>query len=1128
MTRRALVLAALALLSALPAPAAATHAGDPLRVTSDAELGPPHWSGSGTESDPYRLTPGAIRALGGYGVEIANTRKHVNLTGLAISGGGAHSDGLRLHNVRNVTVWAGTFEANRWSVHVRDSADVVVAGSTMKASAIGVFLESSQSVTVRDNRIALNEKNIVLRNATNNTLRANDIATATGQLGLAFEDNRSFDNAIATSNVVNFVPVRWYTHLDNATLTDITVGLAGITNVAQIMLYNVSDVRLERPVATSGTASGIVLHQASRVVLARPFAENNGGTGILAQQATDLTLEQATTRNNGASGVSVAQASNVTMLQPASRSNGGNGISVQQAADLALAQPVAEGNRGHGISIHQASRVELAQPRAEGNTQSGMVLDGVNASTLLQPNATRNGASGLSLRATNDTRIDTAVSQANAREALRADAARNLTLEHGALTGGALAFDGSRDVLVKNTSLDGSAAVGIALARSSGRFEDVAISQRATGVSFTAATGSNFTRTSITLASTGFAFDGPASYDNGIGPTNLVNGTPVRWYTNLAGPVALEGLAVETRGITNVAQIMVYRSSNVSLVSPVARNGSAAGIVFYLANDSSVTSANVSGNAAQGILVEQGERVRVAASRVRENGAEGVKLRGAGEPTAENNVVESNRARGILADGGSGALVRGNAVVGNLGTGIAIDRVASVAALVQNNVVERNGGGISATAAKVGEVRGNRILRNGADGLLLSGIAGGARIEENEIEDHARGIRLAHAGGTELTANVVRMNATQWGVQFDDEASYDVAIATSNTVNGVPLRWYVGAAAPTNVSAARVELPQITNVAQVMLYKVANVTLDDATAANGTARGIYVYRSDNVTVQRSRAEGNAGAGVVVAASNGTRIDGAAIARNRGGVAVASTSRVAVENSTLRDNGESGIALVSAPDAKLVGNALAGHAKGVVLDATRDATLLGNDVTVTGNQTAWHFAQPAAYANDIGPTNRVNGASMRWHVNLSNVTIEGIRADVRGMTNVAQVALFGADNVTLRDALAANGTGVGFLVEGGRNVSILSSNASDNAGLGARIASNDGALRNTTLARNAAGVALQSAPRAVLDNLTVLDNLGEGVAAVASAGLLVRGSLVIGGSEGIRVRESAGVRVMDNE
>lgn len=1037
MIRRYFALAAVALLSLAAAPAEATHGGT-VRVTSDADFLAAHWTGSGTSDDPYRLVPTSIAAREGAGIEIVGTQKHVNLSGIVVSGGGSTSDGLRLFNVRNVTVWGATFEGNRYGVHVRDSSGVVIAGTTVKTSAIGVYLEGSRGVALRANVLSLNDRNVAFRAATGNALTGNDLATATGQFGLFFEDDRSYDNAIDTSNVVNAAPIRWYTGAANVTLSDIAVDLAGITNVAQVMVHNASDVRLERVVAKSGTASGVVVHRSARVTLAQPIAENNQQSGILIE--------------------------------------------------------LSNGTRVTGASVRN-------------NTQSGLLA-----------------------RATNDTVVDALRAAGNLREGARAEASGNFSLHRAQLASNAAVFDGSRDLVVSESTFDGPAASGISLARSSGRFDANTIVQRNVAVSFTSSVGSNFTGNAITLstAGTGFSFDSPASYDNAIAPTNLVNGTPVRWYTNVTGPLTLADLAVETRGITNVAQIMVYRSTGVTLLSPVARNGTAAGVVAYLSSGTNVSGANASQNGGAGVLVELSDRVRVERSTMRGNLGEGVRLKGTVGAVVENNVVNASRARGIFVEGGSGPALRGNVVTDSAGPGIGLDRVGPDGAAVENNALERNAGGIVAAGARMGTIRGNVLVGNGADGIALSQVPSGTRVESNQLSDHTRNVRLAASNGTVLASNVINASAAQWGFHFDDEASYNVSLATSNTVNGVPVRWYVGVAGPVNLSGARAEVRGITNVAQVMLYRSSNVTLDDAVAANGTARGIYVLQSDNVTVQRSRAEGNAAAGAAIERSSATRVADSALLRNRGGITVdAASTRPHLARNALADNGD-GIALAAAPNATLVGNSLVNHTRAFVLDGARAVNATENVVERSADQTAWHFQQAASYANDIGPSNRVNGVGMRWYWDRSNVTLSAFRADVRGMTNVGQVGLIALDNVSIEDALAANGTAHGFFVEGGKSVRLLRSNATDNAQAGVRAtATQAGELRNLTLERNGVGASLAATRALVLDNLTARGSSAEGILDAGSVALTVQRARVERAGDGIRVKEATAPHLLDN-
>lgn len=1157
MTRWVLPLAALALLSALAPAAQASHAGT-IRVGSDADLVAPHWSSAaGTPEDPIRPTFSTLVARDGYALEIANVRKHVNLSGLTITGGAGHSDAIRLVNVRNVTVWGATLETNRVGIHIHGSRDVVVAGSTVKTSATGILLEGSRGVMLRDNRISLNDRDVQLKDSWGNTLRNNNLSTATGQIGLHFDDNRSWDNSIDPTNVVNAMPVRWYTNVVGGVLGDFTVDLAGITNVAQVMVYNATDVRLERVVAKSGVGNGIVVHRSANVTLERPTAENNAQSGLFLELSNATRVANGSARTNGASGALLRSTRDATLEWSTLRDNAGEGVRVAASAD----------------------RTTLHNLTLAANAQRGVVVES-SGSTRLADNA---------------------------------------------LASDALLLVDALDVKADRNSFTGAGSAGISLTRAVGSFEDNVVSERATAVSFAGATGSNFTGNTIALApgGTGFAFDGPASYDNALSTTNLVNGTPLRWYTNVAGPVRLEGLSVETRGITNVAQIMVYRSHNVTLASPIAANGSAAGIVVRHSSDTTITGGSAVSNAAEGILVDGGNAFRLERATVRASGGDGVRLRATGGALVENTVVADGRSRGLAVEDGSTPTLRGNAARANAGDGIVVQRVGPGAAAVDHNTAELNGGsGIVLSQSTIGSVRGNTITSNGADGLVLANVPAGVRVDANTISGHTRDVKLGGARGTVLTANTLTIRDGQWGVHFDDEASYDVTLDPTNTVNGVPLRWYVGA---TNVTlaGARAELRGLTNVAQVMLYRVANVTLEDAVAANGTAHGVHVFRSENVTMRNAHAENNTKHGVMVEASrdvrlngsratrnveDGARVDGsvrtsvndlatehnrgkglsadladalgvrggtfdgndaagihvvrssaarienATVRRDRGGIELVATSADLVANNTVEHNGERGIAVSEGVATSVDRNALANHTVSFSLDRTSGSTFTNNTVTFSAaGQTAWSFASELAYANDVGPTNFVNGTPMRWYATLRNATIEGIRAEQTGLTNVAQIGLIAPSNVTLLDATAANGTGVGILVVSGSDVDVLSSTARSNAGAGLRA---DGgasiAVRNASLASNGGpGASWTGTGGLVFDNVSAADNRGHGLAGMDGARVSVQSSKIVSNGQhgvlaqrageinvsrtsatgnaldGIHVAESTGVRLYDN-
>ncbi|HUR70037.1 MAG TPA: right-handed parallel beta-helix repeat-containing protein [Candidatus Thermoplasmatota archaeon] len=1105
LSRGALLLCIVALSALAAPPAHAAHRGA-MHVTSDsgagsfAALG---WLGSGTAADPYHLPAGTtvVAPSSGFAIEISGTISHVNLSGLTIAGGGSSSDGIHVFGARNVTVWGNTLETDRVGIHIKSSSGIVVGANTVKTSQVGVYLESATNVTLRDNRILLNDKDVELRGSRANTLVRNNLSVATGQFGLHFDDNVSYANRIDTTNVVNAIPVRWYTDLvgtedEPVVISAPTVDLPRITNVAQIMVHNGSHVRLASPVAKAGYASGIHVSRSVDVALVHPTAEGNGANGLFVELSNDTRIDNASARLNGASGA-LLQSANDARVE----------WSTFTANTLAAVRATASGQR-----------VGLDNLTLAGNAGGGIVVSATGNASITGNALTSNGATEISL-----------------------DGAHTALVAHNTITGSgttaiALARSDGRVALNHVTGH----ANGIGLSSTSGTIvaeNDIALVSGA-GISFAASAGNNVTANAITLArgGYGFAFDAPASYDNGIAPTNLVNGTAVRWYTNVVGPVTLDAVRVEVAGITNVGQILLYRSSNVTLTNATAGNGTGAGIVVYASPDANLSGATIRSSRGQGVLAVASHRLKVLASTIEESGSDGAKVTGSDGVLFENTVVEDSGARGIALDAGSAPTFRGNAITGSAGVGLSLDLVSPGGAAADNNLFEGNaGGGIVAARSKVGSFHANTLVSNGADGIALSSVAAGAILDANHLTDHTRGVRLTASSGIVVTANTIVKSASQTGLHFDDETSYNATIPTSNTVNGIPVRWYNGATHET-IEGAAVELAGITNVAQVMVFRSDNVTLAGAAAANGTSRGIYVLASQNVTVDDARSSGNARAGLHVdrsrdvsvlgsdlsgnaqegafihaapatrianttiqqnaakgvsidgSAAPGARLENLSVVGNRVGIGVASSAIALLDGNDVRSNGPVGIALATATLAQMTNNSIAGHTRGVELAATQGASIRENGVTIGANQTGWFFADLASYNNTVGPTNLVNGVPMRWYAGESGLVLDDVRAEVRGMTNVAQVMLYRSHGATVTRLHAANGTARGLYIDGSSGVTVQ-----------------DSRLDNNTLS----GAELLDAPDAGVTNVTSRDNGEHGLKASGAGPITVAGSTFAG-------------------
>lgn len=1129
-----LILLAALVLAALAGAATGASSHAPVRATGDAALATlaaaEGWPGAGTAASPYVVSDLLITPSGGYGVELADTRAHVVLRGLHVASGGSSSDGLRLVNASNVTVEDSVFEGNRYGIHLRSSFDVTLQRSTVKSSQVGVYLDATTGATLRDNRISVNDHDVRFRLSPRNVLQSNNLSIATGQTGLFFEDNASYENRIDPTNVVNAIPVRWYSGLAGSpsapvAITGAVVDLKGITNVAQVMVHNSSHVVLDAPTAKAGSGSGIVLHDATGVRVTRATLDGNAAHGILVEGGSGARLDNSTLRGNSV-GASLVHTLSATVEDTRIVNHTREGLrATDDSASLVVRGNDVRSNAGRGIVAERTGAIRVEANTLASNGAADILLDRVTGAT------------------------------------------------------------------VRGNALSGAGESGVSIARASGFFDGNDVREKAAGFRLSQTAGSAFVNNRVLLAEGqfGFHFDGEASYDNLIDTTNLVNGTAVRWYVHANGtavePRVVQGVSVEARGITNVAQVMVYKSSNLTLEAPVARNGTAVGILVHTSDNVTLDGSSASHNAGHGVSVLGGGAARVRDGRSGENGAAGFSLAQTLRGAVENSVAEGNRGRGILVDASPGAILRGNGVVGNRETGILVTRSQPEQALVSHNIVEGNlGGGILVESSGLGALRLNRIASNGPFGIHLSGVPVGAVIEENNLSGHARGIRFSSTQGATLSANLVTLGAGQHGLWFDEETSYNNSIAPSNLVNGTAVRWYVGLrgtpAQPVVLAGLDSGVPGITNVAQVMIYKSSHVRVESSLAENGTGRGVYALRSDNVSLVDVRAGNNTrhgvhfeasptsstnaavsvrngGAGILVESSPGARIASSAMERNagwglhvlgsgapgamvrdsqirlnQGGLRVDGSNVTSLARLVVEHNGPVGIQLASAVAGfRVEDNRVENQTRAIQFSSSPHGFLERNDITILPGQVGLHFDDEASYNSTIPPTNTVNGVPLRWYNGVYGTQAEpfvvaGIRAEVNGMTNVAQVMLYRVRDVRIEDASVANGSATGIRLHESERVTVNASRIANQTGAGILVHRGaDASLQNTTIEEGRAdGVLATQSPFLRVGNLTSTGNAGHGLQASSATGVRIRDSTLVGNARsGIHL---AGVGVVD--
>lgn len=863
---RVALVAALALLLGavvLAAPADALTGRAPIVIVGNAGFTAANGTvgGSGTAADPYVIEGWDIAATGATGISIKGTTAYVVVRDSRIANGGSSYDGIRLESVRNAVVEGNVLEGNRNGIVLADADGATVQENLVNSTSSGLVLEGTTGATIASNRLPHNAKDVSLASSTGNTFTSNDLSIASGQYGFFFQDTNSYDNAIATSNTVNDVAVRWYTRATGLDLPDLEVGLKGITNVAQIMVYRSSDVTLDSPVARDGAARGIVVWDSDDVEVLDAVVKGNAGDGVRLASSRDVLFHGGNVSLNGDAGFRVNDevgtgSSGTTIAWANVTENKGRGFSVESAADdVVIERSLVLGNGVHGVFASEAGDLALRSSTIRANDDAGVEVRKARAGSAVEIESNvvdRNAKTGILVA-----EIGTSVPEV----------AWNTVADNGP------------DGIFLDT-----AKVGDKYPRS-GTVWGNAVRDHTRNVVLRAFNGT-FSWNNVTIddGEWGFWLHDEPSYYSTFATNNEVDDVPLRFYTWTCGtsssPLALSGVEVELEGITNVGQIVFYGCSHVTLDAPRAANGTADGILVRKSSYVEISDAVVRDNAGSGIRIHAGS----TADTVPSTGGGLFGRVSASYNEVVDSVVEDNggastddagiRIEGLLATANG---VRRNEIDGNAPAGIRVKTVGSQTEVVGNNVT------------------------GSADGIVLHG-ATLAQVRSNRVEGAEKGFVLTTSTANVLDANVVEKDGEDTGLWFSDEQSYSNQVRATNTVDGQAVRWYTytntGNATTMTLSPVAAGVPRMTNVAQIMLYKVEHVALDGAYAGNGTAAGVLVHKSAFVEISNATVEDSPTAVLLESTQSSTVRDGVLVG-GQVGVHLKSSDANVVEGVTTR-------------------------------------------------------------------------------------------------------------------------------------------------------------------------------------------------------------------------------------
>lgn len=799
-------------------------------------------------------------------------------------------DGARLKDSAGANVSASRFVSNGGAgLALEATLDARVEDNVASRNGgAGLLLSGVRAPRVLNNTLVENAWGARLAATSGGQFQRNSIVAGEAGVGLHFDDRASYDNAIATTNTYGGQPIHWYVNVTGLTVEDLRAELPRITNVAQAMVLRSTNVTLVRAEVANGSADGLVVIGSERISLVDSAARTSARSGIYLEDSANASIGGTVARRNGQHGVHAVRSANVTLASSGLVLNGGDGARVERSPGARFESVTAERNGGRGVWLvdGQGGASSIARSTFTSNQGGGVHVERATLAALEESVFTRNA-------------------------------------------GAALRFSG--------------ATAGFNVARNSFQNHSTAIQLEATS-------GGAFERNSIATrpGQTGLHFDGPASYSNALPPSNLFNGAPIRWYVGLNGtkeaPVMLDGLRSTAAGVTNVAQVMVHASSNVTIRGVDAANGTKHGLVVHRSRNVTVEDVVSRQNGAAGVATQESRDVRFLRVRSAGNGGDGFLGERASRLTLISGRLEDNaRLGGRLAE--TDLALDRSEIVRNGEGGVVIELAGGPSSIERSTIADNRGAGISMRLSPLGRI-GDATLRNGTDAVVLADVTGGA-IEATTISEHARGIvatrssvarivgnnltangesglhlasprgptvvegntftnhskaiRLSEAAGGSFVGNVIRALPRQTGLHFEDVVSYDNRIETSNTFNGETIHWHTGLR-DTVLDGVRMQLPGVTNVAQAMIYNAVNVTVAGPRTTDGIGDGLVLYAARNVTVLDAESRGNRGYGVAIARGSNNTIEGGASYANRaGGLYLSAAPDSAIRNATLRDN-----------------------------------------------------------------------------------------------------------------------------------------------------------------------------------------------------------------------------------
>ena len=373
------------------------------------------------------------------------------------------------------------------------------------------------------------------------------------------------------------------------------------------------------------------------------------------------------------------------------------------------------------------------------------------------------------------------------------------------------------------------------------------------------------------------------------------------------------------------------------------------GIRLYSANNNNLTGNTASHNRYNGILLTSSANNNLTGNTMSNNtynfNVAGSSLSHFTQTIDTTNTVDAKPiyylvgASGVVIDASTNASYVG--VVNSINVtvkGLTVTKCAQGVLFaytsdssIENVNASNNQYGIYLYSSSNNHITGNTCMSNSYGIYIYS--SSHNNFEGNTISDNTEGISLSYAGDNNLTGNTMSNNTYNFNVAGSSLSNYVQTIDTSNTVDGKPVYYLVG--------ASGVVIDASTNAGYVAVVNSINVTVKDLTLTK-CAQGVLFVNTTNSTIENVTTSNNQ-YGIYLYSSSNNHITGNTTSDNKNGVYLFSSNNNYLTGNTSMDN-YYGIYLSSSNNNVLTGNTASDNTEGISLSNSGNNNLTNNTVS----------------------------------------------------------------------------------------------------------------------------------------------------------------------------------------